>query len=91
MFPAHASAAAPHVEQADLIGDINNIMAAYISSSVARAESDHADALLVVMNTPGGISTSMDDIVTSLLNSKVAVIVYVYPSGARAASAGRRR
>jgi membrane-bound serine protease (ClpP class) len=40
------------------------------------------------MNTPGGISTSMDDIVTNLLNAKVPVIVYVYPSGARAASAG---
>src|SRR5436305_2511554 len=40
------------------------------------------------MNTPGGIYTSMDEIVTSLLNSKVPVIVYVYPSGARAASAG---
>src|SRR5207237_446799 len=45
-------------------------------------------ALLVVVNTPGGISTSMDEIVTSLLNSKVPVVVYVYPSGARAASAG---
>jgi membrane-bound serine protease (ClpP class) len=88
LIPLRASAATPHVEQADLTGDINTIMASYISSSVARAESDHADALLVVMNTPGGISTSMDEIVTSLLNSKVPVVVYVYPSGARAASAG---
>jgi membrane-bound serine protease (ClpP class) len=86
--PLHAAAATPHVERADLVGDINNIMAAYITASVSRAETDHADALLIVMNTPGGISTSMDDIVTSLLNSKVPVIVYVYPSGARAASAG---
>src|SRR5467141_3190937 len=86
--PAAAAAAAPRVEQADLNGDINTIMAAYISASVSRAEADHADALLVVINTPGGISTSMDDIVTSLLNSKVPVIAYVYPSGARAASAG---
>jgi membrane-bound serine protease (ClpP class) len=88
MIPLNASAATPHVEQADLTGDINTITAAYIASSVTRAEADRADALLVVMNTPGGISTSMDDIVTSLLNSKVPVIVYVYPSGARAASAG---
>src|ERR1700674_1743339 len=88
LLPLHASAATPHVEQVDLTGDINNIMAAYIQSSVSRAEADHADALLVVINTPGGISTSMDDIVTSLLNSKVPVIAYVYPSGARAASAG---
>jgi len=88
LIPLQSSAAAPHVEQADLTGDINTITAGYISNSVARAEADRADALLIVMNTPGGISTSMDDIVTSLLNSKVPVIVYVYPSGARAASAG---
>ena len=88
LFSVQASAAAPHVEQADLIGDINTITAAYIDTAVTRAEADRADALMVVMNTPGGISTSMDSIVTSLLNSKVPVIVYVYPSGARAASAG---
>jgi membrane-bound serine protease (ClpP class) len=88
LLPLHAAAATPHVERADLIGDINNIMASYIADAVTRADADHADALLIVMNTPGGISTSMDDIVTSLLNSSVPVIVYVYPSGARAASAG---
>jgi len=87
-FPVHASAGAPQVERADLVGDINTIMAAYIDRAVSRAGADRADALLVVINTPGGISTSMDDIVTSLLNSKVPVIAYVYPSGARAASAG---
>jgi len=83
-----AAASARHVEEADLNGDINTIMASYIQTSVSRAEADRADALLVVVNTPGGISTSMDEIVTSLLNSKVPVVVYVYPSGARAASAG---
>src|SRR5438067_241200 len=88
LAPATALAATPHIEQADLNGDINNVMSSYMQNAVSRAESDHADALLVVMNTPGGISTSMDEIVTSLLNSKVPVIVYVYPSGARAASAG---
>jgi len=88
LLPLNAAASTPHVEQADLNGDINNIMSAYIQSAVTRAENDQADALLVVMNTPGGISTSMDEIVTNLLNSKVPVIVYVYPTGARAASAG---
>jgi membrane-bound serine protease (ClpP class) len=87
-MPLHAAASTPHVEQADLNGDINNIMSAYIQTAVSRAEADHADALLVVINTPGGISTSMDEIVTNLLNSSVPVIAYVYPSGARAASAG---
>src|SRR6202011_2576078 len=88
LLPAPAAASTPRVEQADLNGDINTIMAAYISASVSRAEADHADALLVVINTPGGISTSMDDIVTSLLNAKLPVVAFVYPSGARAASAG---
>jgi membrane-bound serine protease (ClpP class) len=87
-FLTGAAAAAPHIEQADLNGDINTITASYMEASVSRAEADHADALLVVLNTPGGISNSMDDIVTSLVNSSVPVIVYVYPSGARAASAG---
>jgi len=83
-----AAASTPHVEQADLNGDINNITAAYIQSAVDRAQSDNADALLVVLNTPGGISDSMDQIVTSLVNSRVPVVVFVYPTGARAASAG---
>ncbi len=83
-----AAAAQGKVLRADLSGDINNVTDAYVSSVVGQAESEHADALLLVLNTPGGISTSMDDIVTSLLNSTVPVIVFVYPSGARAASAG---
>src|SRR5437879_11337602 len=68
LLPVHAAAAAPHIEQADLNGDINTITASYIGASVSRAEADHADALLVILNTPGGISNSMDDIVTSLVN-----------------------
>ena len=87
-IPLSAGASTPHVERADLNGDINNIMSAYIQTSVNRAEADNADALLVVINTPGGISTSMDEIVTALLNSSVPVVAYVYPTGARAASAG---
>src|SRR5437870_7253366 len=88
LLPVHPAPAARHIEQADPNGDINTITASYIGASVGRAEADHADALLVILNTPGGISNSMDDIVTSLVNSTVPVIVFVYPSGARAASAG---
>src|SRR5438132_676174 len=88
LLPRPSLAAAPQVLRADLDGDINNITAAYVASEVSRAQSDGSSAFLLVLNTPGGISTSMDDIVTSLLNSKVPVIVYVYPAGARAASAG---
>src|SRR5712664_15840 len=88
LLPRPSLAGTPQVLRADLDGDINNITSAYVASEVSRAESDKSSAFLLVLNTPGGISTSMDDIVTSLLNSTVPVIVYVYPSGARAASAG---
>ena len=88
LAPGAAAADTPVVVQADLNGVINNIASAYIGNVIAQAESENAAALLVVLNTPGGISTSMDEIVTSLLNAKVPVIVFVSPTGARAASAG---
>ena len=86
--PSGASAASPLVLKATLEGEINAATSTYIAQAVQRAESEHAQALLVVMNTPGGLSTSMDDMVTSLLNSRVPVVAYVAPVGARADSAG---
>jgi membrane-bound serine protease (ClpP class) len=87
-LPRPASAAGPVVDVATLDGDINSITASYIASVVARAGNDRAGALVIVTNTPGGISTSMDDIIGSLLGSPVPTVVYVSPAGARAASAG---
>src|SRR3954471_5602164 len=55
LVPLQAVAATPRIEQADLNGDINTITASYIESAVNRAEADRADALLVILNTPGGI------------------------------------
>src|SRR6266567_9284980 len=69
-------------------GDINTITVGYVGQAVRRAEAERAAAILVVMNTPGGDLQSMDSIVTSLLNSRVPVIAFVYPAGARADSAG---
>ena len=81
-------AASPAVEVAHLSGDINAVTANYIGTAVSRAAGEHAGALVVVVDTPGGISTAMDQIVASLLNAPVPVAIYVGPSGARAASAG---
>jgi membrane-bound serine protease (ClpP class) len=53
-----------------------------------KAEKDGSEALLILMDTPGGLDTSMRDIVKGIMESNIPVIVYVYPSGARAASAG---
>ena len=83
-----ASADAPRVHVVNLDGEINAVTAGYVSAAVTRAGSDHAGALVIMINTPGGVSTSMDEIVTTLLNAPVPVVVYVAPTGARAASAG---
>ena len=62
--------------------------AKYIADSIEKAKKDNAEGLVILLDTPGGMDTAMRDIAKSLLNSPVPVIVYVYPSGARAASAG---
>lgn len=85
--PAAAAGPAP-VVRASIDGEINAATAMYVAGVVDRARSEHAAALVLVLNTPGGISTAMDDIVTRLLGSPVPVVVYVAPPGARADSAG---
>ena len=62
--------------------------ARYILRGLDGAGRDGAQALVIVLDTPGGLMRSMDDITRAMLNSSVPVIVYVYPHGARAASAG---
>jgi membrane-bound serine protease (ClpP class) len=86
----NAAGAGPQrtVVTATLTGEIDSATSAYLSQAVDRARSANAAALVVLMDTPGGISTSMDEMVTTLLNSPVPTIVYVTPSGARADSAG---
>jgi membrane-bound serine protease (ClpP class) len=67
---------------------IHPISAQYITSAIDRAERDNASLLILVLNTPGGLDSSMREIITKIVNSKVPVATYVGPSGARAASAG---
>jgi membrane-bound serine protease (ClpP class) len=86
--PVRADAGSPLVLKAELEGDINTVTVGYIEQVVKRAESERIEAIVLVMNTPGGDSNSMDAIVTTLLNSRVPVIAFVYPAGARADSAG---
>lgn len=59
-----------------------------IASAIAQAERERADALIITLNTPGGLDTSMREIVTRIVESRVPVVIYVGPSGSRAASAG---
>ena len=69
-------------------GTINPPMASFINESIIKAEKNGSEALLILMDTPGGLDTSMRDIIKGIMESNIPVIVYVYPSGARAASAG---
>jgi len=69
-------------------GAINPIVAKYIEKSISRASESGAQCLIIQLDTPGGLDTSMRNIVKAMENSSVPVIVYVSPSGARAASAG---
>jgi len=59
-----------------------------VTSAIDRAERESASALIITLNTPGGLDTSMREIISRMDSSRVPVIVYVAPSGARAASAG---
>jgi membrane-bound serine protease (ClpP class) len=83
-----ARAAEPHVLVATLNGVINPITDSYISKAVDRAVAGHANALIIQMDTPGGLDTSMRDIIKKILGAPVPVVMFVAPSGARAASAG---
>jgi membrane-bound serine protease (ClpP class) len=67
---------------------ITPVMADHIRDALDRAEREGHQALLVELDTPGGLDTSMREIIQSFLNARVPVIVFVSPQGARAASAG---
>ncbi len=69
-------------------GAINPVVADFVSERIARANAAAAPAFLLEIDTPGGLDSAMRQIIQSLLASRVPVIVYVAPAGARAASAG---
>lgn len=85
---AGGSSAATRVNLLTVRGSINPASADYIVEGIAQSEADGADALLIELDTPGGLVTATKDIIQAILNSKVPVIVYVSPRGAWAASAG---
>lgn len=72
----------------EVVGVITPVVAGHIEDAVQAAEADGSQALVVTLDTPGGLDISMRDIVQAFLNAEVPVIVYVSPEGARAASAG---
>ena len=78
----------PLVDKVVLDDTIQPVSAGLLERALAKANSDGAAALLVEMNTPGGLVDSMRAMAGAILRSRVPVIIYVAPSGARAGSAG---
>jgi membrane-bound serine protease (ClpP class) len=82
------AASAETVSTLEIDGVISPITVRLVSTAIERARADGAAALVIQLDTPGGLERSMRSIARDLLNSPVPVIVYVSPTGARAASAG---
>jgi membrane-bound serine protease (ClpP class) len=68
--------------------DVNPVTQDYVNGEIERANRENFDAIVILLDTPGGLSTSMQKIYKAELASEIPVIVYVSPPGSRAASAG---
>lgn len=87
MFAVAASARAD-VLRVVVDGTINPISDEYVERGIEQAGQQHAQAVLIEIRTPGGLVDSTRNIISKILASPVPVIVYVYPTGSRSASAG---
>jgi membrane-bound serine protease (ClpP class) len=88
MTAGAAAQQAPHVDVLQIEGAVTPVMISYIQRGVTAAERDGAEALIIELNTPGGQIDLMNKVVETILAADVPVVVYVYPQGAFAASAG---
>jgi membrane-bound serine protease (ClpP class) len=85
---AQAPVTEAFVARIELNGPIGPAAAEYVDTAIRRATDDGAKAVVLQMDTPGGLLDSTRDIIASILAAKIPVLGYVAPSGARAASAG---
>jgi len=85
-FPVGAFSA--DIYEITVQGVISPPVSAFIGDSLRKAADARASALLILLDTPGGLDTAMREIVKAMMDAPIPTIVYVYPSGARAASAG---
>ncbi|MGB5964941.1 MAG: nodulation protein NfeD [Sulfurimonadaceae bacterium] len=76
------------VMKVEIRGAIGPASSAVLKDALAAAQEQHAEALLIELDTPGGLSSSMREMIQAITNSSIPVITYVAPRGARAASAG---
>jgi len=85
---AAAQETAPRVLAVELENDINPVTQAYVTDAIERGEREGYDAVVLELDTPGGLDSAMREIIKKELDADVPVVVYVYPPGSRAASAG---
>jgi membrane-bound serine protease (ClpP class) len=78
----------PRVLAVEFENDINPVTEDYLTGAIDQANDDGYDAVVILMDTPGGLDSSMRNIIKRILDSEVPVVVYVYPPGSRDASAG---
>jgi membrane-bound serine protease (ClpP class) len=88
MVSAAALGAPGEIRVIEVAAPIGPGVAEFIKTSLAAAEDDQAACVVIALDTPGGLASAMRDIEMAILASRVPVVVYVSPSGARAASAG---
>jgi membrane-bound serine protease (ClpP class) len=88
LVPTSHAATPPQVLAVEFDNDVNPVTADYVIDQIDRANDERFDAVVILLDTPGGLSDAMKDIYEAELASKVPVLVYVSPEGARAASAG---
>jgi membrane-bound serine protease (ClpP class) len=82
------SYASPKVLAVDVNGIVHPVTVEIVSRAIEQAQQEHADAVLLRLNTPGGLMDAMRQTIEKIVASPVPVITYVTPSGGRAASAG---
>ena len=85
---AAAQETAPRVLAVELENDINPVTEDYLVDAIERGEREGYDAVVIELDTPGGLDSAMREIIKKELAAEVPVVVYVYPPGSRAASAG---
>lgn len=88
VFFSSISRASADVVAMKAVGTVNPVMSEFVTGGINSAIQDDAELIVIMLDTPGGLDTSMRSIVKKIISSEVPVVVYVSPSGGRAASAG---
>jgi membrane-bound serine protease (ClpP class) len=88
LFGKQGSPGQPVVYLLDVDGSINPAVADYVTKGIDKAAENKAAAVIIRMDTPGGLVTTTKTIIKTMINAHMPVVVYVGPSGSSASSAG---